>query len=221
MVLFLHITTRIQGRKDDGLLSTVGGRGFPHLVAMDAEGKVLGQPPGRTVGDFTTMMEYFELKPKAEKGDAVATIEFFIRAMQMGDYKSLGDAKKHHATLKKITKEQQARIDEQFLGLEIQDILQPVRENKERFKHQELQAAAGKTLLEFHKKGRVPKPDGLFGAFYGAILSHAEVDKDIPLFEEALKLLEGRFPEATQFFEAKRKVLESLKEEKAEEKKDK
>lgn len=220
MVLFLHITTKIEGYKDDDLLKRVGGRGFPHLVAMDADGKVLGSPPGRSVADFRTMNEYFELKPKAEKGDANTKVEFFIRAIAMGDYKSLDDAKKHLATLKKVSKEQQARIDEGFLVLEIQDVLKPVSENRDRSKMQELQAAAGKTLLEMHKKGRVPKSDGLIGAFYSAILAHAEAVKDISAFEEALKILEEKFPQATQFFETKRKVLDQMKEEK-EEKKDK
>jgi len=218
MVLFLHITTKIDGRKDDDLLRRVGGGGFPHLVAMDAEGKVLGSPPGRSVADFRTMKEYFELKPKADKGDAVAKIEFFIRAMPMGDYKTLDDAKKYLATLKKVTKEQQARIDEQFLGLEVQEILKPVRENRDRSKNRELEAAAGKTLLAMHKKGRIPKSEGLFGEIYSYILTHAEVAKDIPAFEEALKLLEERFPEATQWLDAKRKILEKMKEEKEEKK---
>ncbi len=219
MVLFLHITTKIEGRKDDDLLGRVGGRGFPHLVAMDAEGKVLGSPPGRSVGDFRTMNEYYELKPKAEKGDANTKIEFFIRAIAMGDYKSLDEAKKHLATLKKVSKEQQVRIDQAFFGLEIQDVLKPLRENKDRSKMQELQAAAGKTFLEMHKKGRVPKSDGLIGEFYSAILAHAEAAKDIPAFEEALKILEEKFPQATQFFEAKRKVLDQMKEEKEEKEK--
>ena len=189
---------------------------------MDATGKVYGSPQGRKVAQFGEHMklvkEYLDFKPKAEKGDAVAKIEFFIRAMAMGDYKSLDEAKKHLATLKKVSKEQQARVDEQFLILEIGDVLKPVRENRDRNKAQELQAGAGKTFLEMHKKGRVPKSEGLFGEFYSAILAHAEVAKDIPAFEEALKLLEEKFPQATQFFEAKRKILEGMKEEKDEKK---
>ena len=39
-----------------------------------------------------------------------------------------------------------------------------------------------------------------------------------PAFEEALKLLEEKYPQATQFFEAKRKILDGLKEEKEEKK---
>lgn len=223
VILFLHITTRIEGRKDDGLLGTVGGRGFPHVVAMDDAGKVVAELEGqRNDEGFRAMMkagkEYVDLRAKAQKGDPVAKIEFFIRAMMKGDYADLDSAKKHLATLKGVTKEQQARIDVQLVNLEVQDLMKPVRENKDKTKEQELYAAAGKTFVEMRKKGRIPTADNHFGDFYSSILVHAEVEKDIPLFEEALKILEERFPRATRFFETKRKILEKLKEEKDEKK---
>jgi hypothetical protein len=187
---------------------------------MDASGKTYGSPAGRSVEAFrdymTLVKEYLDLKPKAEKGDAVAKVEFFIRALKMGDYKDLQSAAKHLSTLSKVSQEQKAKIDVEFINLEVADIAKPARENRDRTKMQELQAEAGKAFLAMHKKGRVPKPDSLFGEFYSAILVHAEVEKDIPVFEEALKLLEGRFPDAKGFFDTKRKVLERLKEEKAE-----
>jgi len=226
VVLFLHITARIEGRKDDGLLATIGGSYFPYLVAMDDAGKVVALMDGdRTADGFRAMMksgkEYVDWRSKAEKGDSVAKIEVFIRDMMLGEYKDLESAMKQLAAMKNVSKDQKTRIDEQLVLLEVQDVLKPVRENREPSKVQELNAAAGKTFLEMHKKGRVPKAERMFGDFYSAILIHAEVEKDIPVFEEALKLLEERFPKAQKFFDAKRKVLEKLKEDKADEKKDK
>ncbi len=187
---------------------------------MDAAGKTYGAPEGRSVKSFREYMklvgEYIDLKPKAEKGDAKAKVEFFIRALQMGDYKTLDEAKKHLATLKNVSQEQKGRIDSIFVGFEVQEILEPFRNNRDRNKTQELQAAAGKEFLRMHKANRIPAKDQDFGDFYSAILVHAEAAKDIPVFEEALKLLEGRFPEAEAFFNRKREILEKLKEEKAE-----
>ena len=42
-VMFLHITTRIEGRENDGLLGDVGGTGFPTLVVLDATGSVIAK----------------------------------------------------------------------------------------------------------------------------------------------------------------------------------
>lgn len=221
MVLFCHVTTRLEGRKHEKLLGEVGGQGFPHLIAMDAEGKVLGEPPGRKVSDFKLFMEYLDLKPKAEKGDAAAKVEFFIRALMMGDYKDVPSAQAHLATLKNATKEQKARAEALFVDVEVQEIMKPLKENKDRNKAKELSVAAGKRMLEMHKKSRVPVMDNSVGEFYSTILVYAEAEKDIPAFEAALKPLEERFPEATRFFDAKRKILEQMKEEKEEKKEEK
>lgn len=224
MVLFLHITTHIEGRKDDDLLKKVEGGGWPHLVAMDAQGKVYGSPPGRKVQQFRDYMkivgEYLQLKPKAEKGDANAKVEFFIRALQLGDYKDLQSAEKHLKTLSKVGKEQKAKIEELFIDLEVQDVLKPVMENRDRSKTQELQAEAGKTFAAMHKKGRVPTSDVAFWRFYICMNSFAEKEKDIALFEESLAKVEERFGnDAKRYADGRRQVLEKLKAEK-EEKKD-
>jgi hypothetical protein len=215
VVLFCHVTTRIEGRKNEGLLGEVGGQAFPHLVALDAEGKPLGQPPGRKVSDFKLLMEYLDLKPKAEKGDEVAKVEYFIRALMMGDFKEVEAAKTHLSTLKNVSKEQKGRIDGLFIDLEVQELLKPLNDNKDQGKVKELVQAAGKSLLEMHKKGRVPTMDNTFGSFYSLILANAEAEKNIPVFEEALKLLEQRFPDGNpRFFAAKKKILEEMKAEK-------
>jgi len=159
-------------------------------------------------------MRYYDLKAKEASLDAKLKVEYFVCAMAMGDYPTLEAAKAHLATLGKISPDQQAAVDEQFLNLEVNEIAKPVHENRDRSQDMVLRAAAGEKFAEMHKKGRVPKPDHLFGEFYSDIMAHAEVSKNIPLFEESIKLLEERFPKATGFFEQKRKVLDRLKEEK-------
>lgn len=73
-MLFCHITTRIPGRKHDGLLSKKGGRGFPHLVFMDERGEVITQPAGRSVEAFeqgaAQVGGFLRLRNKADKSPA-------------------------------------------------------------------------------------------------------------------------------------------------------
>lgn len=222
MTLFLHITTRIEGRKDDDLLGKVGGRGFPHLVAMDATGKLFGGPDDRSVDSFrkhmTLVGEYGSYKAKADKGDAAAKVEFFIRALKVGDYKKFDEAKKHLGTLKTVSKEQKAEIDGLLLGLEVRDIIEPLAQNKDKAKEAELTKSVGKKLVEMEKAGRIPTTDDDFGTFYSVILNYAALEKDIPLFEKGLDALKDRFGDKLnkRFLATKEKILEKMKEEKGE-----
>ena len=50
--MFLHITSRVPGRKDDDLLQKIGGSGFPTMVVMNAAGDVLTKPNARSLVGF-------------------------------------------------------------------------------------------------------------------------------------------------------------------------
>lgn len=55
--MFLSVMSRVRGRKDDNLLKTYGFRGFPSFAALDATGKMLAKPRGRSLAAFETLME--------------------------------------------------------------------------------------------------------------------------------------------------------------------
>ena len=51
--MFCHITTQIEGDKHGDLLEKKGGQGFPHIVFMDSDGKVLAEHQGdRSADEF-------------------------------------------------------------------------------------------------------------------------------------------------------------------------
>ena len=172
---------------------------------------------------MTLVREYLDFKAKAAKGDAGAKVEFFIRALKMGDFKKLEEAKKHLATLKGVSKEQKAAIDGQLVGLEVRDLVQPLLQNQDRGKTPELLKSIGKKLLEMDKGGRVPAGDADYGTFYSIILDYAEQEKNIPAFEKGLQALKDRFGDNLnqRFLSAKEEALEKLKAEKEEGNKDK
>lgn len=114
VVPFLHVTTRIEGRKDEDLLSRKGGTGFPYFVVLDAQGELLAQHNGpRTVEGFQATVakgqEFLDLVAKAEAGDEQAQIELAMVEAELGriDY----EAAKKRLEGRTLTAEQSARLE--------------------------------------------------------------------------------------------------------------
>jgi len=189
---------------------------------MDASGKVIANLEGdRTIDGFQGMMkagqEYHDFKAKADKGDPVAKIEFFVRALKLGEFK-LDAARKYNESLKGVTPEQKARIDGEIVGLEVNDLLEPLNAVRDRAKAKELQIEAGKKFWAMDQAGRIPSGDDQFGPFYGFMLLFAESEKNIPAFEKALGAMKDHFGPRLrkEFLQAKEEILEKMKSEKAE-----
>ena len=84
MVLFCHNTSMVEDEPYPKLLSEKGGRGFPFLVFMDAEGDVI-TPQGYdkfTVEGFQETLDkvndLFRLEKLVEGGDKSAETPLFI-----------------------------------------------------------------------------------------------------------------------------------------------
>ena len=77
VVPFLHVTSRLEGASYPDLLSQKGGRGFPYLVAMDAEGRVTAQAEQRSVDGFRSMVEAAakEIEDIEARGGVIEAVE--------------------------------------------------------------------------------------------------------------------------------------------------
>ena len=110
-VMFAHVTTRIEGRKHDGLLSEKGGRGFPHLVALNQGGDVIATlTGGRSIDGFRQMMESgAKFEALKSKEDKTLDDEIFLlkHDIAMGNAK-LDDAKARVAKLTGLSDAQKA-----------------------------------------------------------------------------------------------------------------
>lgn len=226
-MLLCHITSQVEGREHDSLLSEIGGNYFPYIVAMDSSGKVLALLEGeRTVETFRGLMktgkEFIELGKKADAGDAPAKVEYFLRALKLNHFK-LAEAQKFRETLKDVQADQKARIDAMMVTLEVKEAFDPLRKNKDRAKVPDLKAEVGRKLWAMHQGGRIPGEDRPFGDFYSFIIEFAEKDKNIPAFETALKALQERLGDKLRkpWLDAKTEILNRLKAEKEAPKEDK
>jgi hypothetical protein len=212
--MFAHVTTRIEGRKHEGLLSEKGFRGFPSLAALDEKGDIIAKLSGnRDVAGFEAMMasgaQFMEVRGKAEKtlDDEVFLLKHDI---SMGNAK-LADAKDRVAKLEGLSDEQQQEIDALLTDLEIQDAMgnPSSREDAEI-----LAKAAAKKFADMWAAGREPTSDEAFQPFFILMLDHAEREGDADLFERALGKLKEKFgdnPRAARFFDAQNGRLEKLK----------
>lgn len=213
-VMFCHITTRIEGRKYDDLLSKKGGTGFPYLVALDANGDVIAQlEGGRTVEGFRAMMaegaKFVALRGKEKKtlDDEIFLLEHDI---SMGNA-DLAAAKARMAALKGLNEAQKKELDGALLGLEIKAAMPTSRDPAEQ---KAQMVAAGKSFAAMWAAGREPTADASIQPFFIFMLDYAESEKDAALFEKALDKLRAKFgsnPQAAGFFKKQDARLEALK----------
>jgi hypothetical protein len=211
-VLFLHVTTHIKGEKYGDLLEQKGGQGFPHLVFMDSDGSVLATHEGpRTAEGFAKTGEkvksYVDLKAKAEKGDAATKIDFVLVQLSLGVV-NVADAEKKIKEAGTPSKEQQAKFDGEKVNAEVIETVKAIRS--------EAQAKeAGKKFYDAQKAGKAgPTADNAMQPYYILMMDAADGIKDVEIFGTALKTLQekfGKIPEAQEFFKAKEKRLEELK----------
>ena len=212
--MFAHVTTQIKDRKNDGLLSQKGGRGFPHLVALDGNGDVIAQlSGGRDVAGFRAMMgdgaKFIAIRAKTEKtlDDEVFLLKHDI---SMGNA-DMAKAKTRIDAMKGLSAEQKKELDGLMLGLEIQAAMPKSRDPVEG-KAQAL--AAGKTFAEMWAAGREPTDEQSIQPFFILMLEHAADSKDAALFSKALEKLREKFgskPGAEGFFKAQDARLATLK----------
>jgi hypothetical protein len=126
--MFLHITTRIPGRKNDGMLTKVGGRGFPTFVAMSSTGEVMAKPRRRTIGAFEdAMAEAAELegeiqpgKPGDKKADGARAAMELLRKVKMGALSNPAqDRADYLASRATLTKDQRKLVEEALILSEL------------------------------------------------------------------------------------------------------
>lgn len=184
MVPYLHITTRIPGRAYDGLLGEKGGTGFPTLMYLDAEGRVLARHAGqRSVKGFEESLEgvqeFAALLREAESGDPGAQVEVLIRQLQM-EWFDFEDARARVAALPKVDSKEKKVLDQLLVDTEVRSVVRNAGEDTER------RLAGGAHFLAMWEEKRVPEGESELYAFWSLIADHAEAERDKKLFKRVV-----------------------------------
>lgn len=216
VVLFTHITSHIPGEKYADLLQEKGGRGFPHLVIMDAAGDVLATHEGpRTVEAFRATAKgaqhYVELKALADPTPA-QRVELLLLELQMGKI-GLEEGRKRRDALGEAAKPEAARIEQALTDLEVRDALEKAQPRTQA-EAEQLKADLGQRFQAMLAAGRHPTGEQETQAFYGLIMEWAEKQKDPDTFEKALSGMRERFgklPAADRFFKQAEERLARLR----------
>ena len=213
-VLFCHITSKVEGDAYQSLLGEKGGRGFPFLVFLNADGDVVARHAGqRNAEGFAATgkgaQDFIALKKRVEEGDESARADYFMARLAMGsmapdvaraELEGLGDA---------LSEEQRTSAEDQIFGAEVSAGLQSARRDPEAL------AKLGASWIEHLRAGRTPAGRAAMG-FYMAIIEHAKAEKDVKVFEEALDGLRKSVsdnPRAQGFVKRIEDQLAKLKEE--------
>lgn len=170
------------------------------MLATQGDRSVTGfQKTLKAIGDYAA------LEKRAADGDKTVACELLLTGVAMGKV-NFAAAKEQAAKLGKLDAEQQKKVDEALLNLEIGDVMAGVRT-------QEQATEAGKKFAKMMAEGRVPTGSAARN-FYAVILTAMEAEKDVAGFEKALaafkKLVENE-PRSARVIEQLEGRLKKLK----------
>ena len=215
----LHVTTRIEDRPHDDLLSDKADRVlFPTVIFMDGQGEPLAVVPDlQTVAKYDallgTVRRYLELRKRRDAGDETVATDFAIAACELGQV----DFDELEADLEgvKLSEEQKARVAQLRVNAAVR--IRFLITRKQRNSEESLKAAT-EEFLKLLKDG--PEPD-LGGdeerMFWHLVWRHGHGAGDVAAMERALKGMrrlaaDSDSARAREFLERLEKELEAAKE---------
>lgn len=192
MVLFLHVTTRIEGEKYGDLLSEKGGTGFPWLVFMNPEGDVIApHNDARSVAGFRRTLDratrWSAAKAKADGGDKVARADMLFLETELGRMEVVD--------LEDALAEEGLEPDEAqrkwLLGLkanqQVDEIMEDLRRSRDEGSRRRLQGE----MAGLRAAGSIPTGYYQRVNFWMLIAEHAAAGGDRALLKEAIPELRG------------------------------
>ncbi|MDP7062981.1 MAG: hypothetical protein QF489_08655 [Planctomycetota bacterium] len=212
VVPFLHVTTRIEGRAHEGLLREKGGRGFPTLMFLDAEGEILGEPGGRDVASFDktlgALMAIKDLEKRIAAGEKNLDDDLFMAQLAMGQFKTVKEIEEKAQSFKKLTEEQKSTIAKAIVAKKVEEAMNNMERGPDG------QAKLGKKFKAIYDEGIYPEGD-MEGPFWGFLMEYAESEGDAKTMEVALdhvKRIFGKEEWAKGLIEEKEASLKKIKE---------
>tara|TARA_R110002073_G_scaffold217277_1_gene377404 strand:+ start:187 stop:873 length:687 start_codon:yes stop_codon:yes gene_type:complete len=186
VVLFCHISSRVDGDPHQDLKAKRDTGGFPGLVFLDASGELLMEHnDNRRVMSFDTyadsLIELDKHQVALKGGDLAAAMPLLIQKMELGMLSDAAAAEER-AKLGKLSASDARRLDELQRDLKIVNL---IRTN-------DVRSAAGRTatarkLLELTKSEGLPKAGMAQREYWPLIASHAIATSDKKLLKAAIK----------------------------------
>lgn len=191
-VLYLHISTRIEGRKHEGLFRAKGFTGFPTLAFLDVEGGLTAKHAGsRVVGGIQKTadksMAYMALRDKAASGDKVAVQHLFVADLELARYDFTLGSLKLAGLRKEMSESLQKKADQLMIDTQYSELRRRLTK--------ELSAGLGRKEytrryqglnLDFYRSGLFPSGRTALSILMG-VMGYAFQNKDEALLGQALE----------------------------------
>ncbi len=191
-VLYLHISTRIEGRKHEGLFRAKGFTGFPTLAFLDVEGGLTAKHAGsRVVGEIQKTadksMAYMALRDKAASGDKVAVQHLFVADLELARYDFTLGSLKLAGLRKEMSENLQKKADQLMIDIQYNELRRRLSK--------ELSAGLGRKEytrryqglnLDFYRSGLFPSGRTALSILMG-VMGYAFQNKDEALLAQALE----------------------------------
>ena len=206
VVLFLHITTRIEDHPNDELLYDFDENSFPTFLIIDADGGLLARHrESSTQREFQRTVAKVnvgcELAKKAAAGDKVAAIDLALLKCELNaiDHADLEEQLEGKA----LSDGQKKKLKGLAADEEVAEMIQLIVANKHRAA---MLADAGETFVELLNGGAIPLGRRTGFYFWLGIGTYAWDLKKSELLERSLKELVP-LAEGDRFFTYLRKEL--------------
>lgn len=195
---YLHISTRIDGKKDDGLFKEKGFRGFPSFCVMDANGDIVAKHVGsRDVAGFQKTLRkgetFISLREEAKNGDALAAMKLFVAQLELGqmNFASASLRFELHAGAmpERLRREARSHLNT-LLFNEVQEQLRASLRMSEN--RADYLARYESTMTDLFRANRLPAGSAAYSVL-STVLQSARKKKDAELYAKALEVFKARF----------------------------
>ncbi|MGE3174076.1 MAG: hypothetical protein AB7O97_15725 [Planctomycetota bacterium] len=182
VVLFLHVTSRVDGEPYPDLLFQNGGVGFPTVSFLDRDGRLL-QQVGNVVSlrecedAWQRLQEWKALRAKvaAAPADAAAVKELFLLELRMGN-RPFAEMVERRAALA-LDDAELAATEQPLIDLEFTEILRATPRSD--------MPAGGKEFARMFDAGRIPRTASET-SFWQYQFEFAKAERDVARFRHLL-----------------------------------
>ncbi|MEM7203477.1 MAG: hypothetical protein AAF628_24650 [Planctomycetota bacterium] len=184
VVLYLHNTSRVDDEPYPDLLRQKGGRAYPTVSFLDADGELVTQvghvtPLEQLETALDRLRQWRRLTAAVAAGGGDQAKDLFVVELELGMLQFDEASERHRAFT--FDADELATVTQRLTNLEVRSLLQPGTDA----------AVAGARFVALYRDARIPDSRDE-RAFWSATFASAVANKDTALFAELLEDLEGR-----------------------------
>ena len=191
-VIYVHISTRIEGRKDEGLFREKGFTGFPTLAFLDTNGDLTAKHAGsRVIPELDKTAKkstaYSALRSKAKVGDKAASQHLFIADLELGRYGFASGSLRLAVLRKQMSKSLQEKANQLLIDTQYKELRSRLSKDlRAGLDRQEYSKRYQAMNVDFYQAGRLPSGSTAMSILMGVMRSGSQ-NKDEALLSAALE----------------------------------